>query len=346
VFGGRQRVQLTLIALVMFLGALTPWMARNYSISGMPFGTAGFSVMENTMLFPEHRLERSLEPDFSRLYLLPFWFKLMSNLRQIFQTDLPKLGGNWVTAFFLVGLLVAFRNPTVKRLRYFLLGSLAVLMVIQAMGRTQLSEDSLDINSENLLILLFPLALIYGVSLFFLLLDLIELPFPQLRYIIVGIFSLIACLPMIFTFLPPKTFPVVYPPYYPPGIQTIGEWLKESELVMSDVPWAMAWYGQRQSIWLTLRCKPDPKDRNLHEDFFAVNDYLKPINALYLTPQTMDARFLSQWIRAGDQSWGSFILESMLKGKVPSDFPLSASQTGWLPEQLVLTDWQRWSKRQ
>ena len=76
------------------------------------------------------------------------------------------------------------------------------------------------------------------------------------------------------------------------------------------------------AVWLTLKCTPDAKDPNTHEDFFAINDYQKPINALYLTPQTMDARFLTQWIRAGEQSWGSFILESMVKKKVPDYFPL------------------------
>jgi hypothetical protein len=106
----------------------------------------------------------------------------------------------------------------------------------------------------------------------------------------------------------------------------------------------MAWYGQRQCVWLTLKCTPDAKDPNTHEDFFAINDYQKPINLLYLTPQTMDARFLTQWIRAGEQSWGSFILESMVKKKVPDYFPLSESQSGWLPEQLVLTDFQRWRR--
>ena len=93
-----------------------------------------------------------------------------------------------------------------------------------------------------------------------------------------------------------------------------------------------------------MKCKPDSKDTTTHEDFFAINDYLKPINALYLTPQTMDARFLTQWIRAGEQSWGSFILESIVKKKVPDGFPLSESQSGWMPEQLVLTDFQRWRK--
>ena len=300
--------------------------------------------MESTVIFPEYRLERSLEPDFSHLYLMPFWIKLMTNARQIVQSELPKLGGSWITAFFLVGLMVGFLNPAVRRLRYFVLGCVAVLVIVQSLGRTQLSEDSPEINSENLLVLLAPLLLIYGVSLFYLLLDQVILPFPQLRYIIIGGFSLLVCLPMIFVFLPPKPRPVVYPPYYPPAIQTIASWLKEKELTMSDVPWAMAWYGQRQSVWLTLKCTPDAKDPSTHEDFFAINDYQKPINLLYLTPQTMDARFLSQWVRAGEQSWGSFVLETLRNKKVPEYFPLNQTQNGWLPEQIMLTDWRRFPK--
>jgi hypothetical protein len=34
----------------------------------------------------------------------------------------------------------------------------------------------------------------------------------------------------------------------------------------------------------------------------------------------------------------------MVQKKVPSYFPLSESQSGWLPEQLVLTDFQRWRR--
>ena len=343
-FGGQRRVVLALIALAAFAAVMAPWVVRNYSVSGKPFGTATYAVVETTMLYPENRLQRSLEPDFSRLYIMAFWLKLNTNLRQIVTGELPKLGGSWITAFFLVGLLIGFRNPAVTRLRYFLLGCVLVLALAQALGRTQLSDESPEINSENLLVLLGPLVLVYGVSLFYLLLEQMRLPLRQLRYVVIGIFSLVVCLPMVFAFLPPKTTPVVYPPYFPPAIQTVAGWLKEKELAMSDIPWAVAWYGQRQCVWLTLKCTPDAKDPNAHEDFFAINDYQKPINALYLTPQTMDARFLTQWIRAGEQSWGSFVLESMVKKKVPEYFPLSESQAGWLPEQLVLADWQRWRK--
>jgi hypothetical protein len=58
----------------------------------------------------------------------------------------------------------------------------------------------------------------------------------------------------------------------------------------------------------------------------------------------MDGRFLSQWFRAGEQSWGNFIVESVLRKKVPDQFPLREAPTGWPSDQLVLADWQRWKK--
>src|SRR5207249_12133546 len=126
------------------------------------------------------------------LSLLTIWFKLLYNRRQIVQNDLPRLCGSWVSAFFLVSLLVGFRNPSVKRIRYFLVLCLPVLTIAQALGHTHLSEDSPEINSENLLVILAPMVLVYGVSLFFLLLDQMNFEVPGVRYLIIFFFSLLA----------------------------------------------------------------------------------------------------------------------------------------------------------
>jgi hypothetical protein len=212
---------------------------------------------------------------------------------------------------------------------------MVLLIIVQALGRTQLSEDSPEINSENLLVMLLPGVAVYGASLFFLLLDQMVLLFQGLRFVVIGLFGLVTCLPLILSFLTPRQIPVTYPPYYPPVIEQVAGWMGETELMMSDIPWAIAWYGKRQCIWLTL---------NTQSDFFQVNDYLKPIHALYLTPQTMDSRFLSQWVRAGEHSWGSFILASTINREIPRNFPLRKAPNGFLPEQLFLTDWERWRK--
>jgi hypothetical protein len=337
-FSGQRRVPHMLAAVAMFALVLAPWVARNYSVSGTPFGTAGFALIEETSIFPGFRLERSVHPDLTHaLWLTPYIHKLLTNVRVIIQTDLPRLGGSWATLLFLTGLLMGFRNMAGQRMRYFLLMCLGVLIVCQALGQTQLSVESPDINSENLLVLLAPLVFIYGASLFLTFLDQMSLPLPQLRYAIIALFVAVSCLPMISALSPPKTLPVAYPPYYPPEIQQTAGWMKENELMMSDVPWAVAWYGQRQCVWITL---------DAQDEFFAINDYLKPVQALYLTPESMDGRFISDWISPHEFSWGSFIIQAVLQNQIPPGFPLRHAVPGFLPERLFLTDRERWKLAQ
>jgi len=108
---------------------------------------------------------------------------------------------------------------------------------------------------------------------------------------------------------------------------------------MSDIPWAVAWYGQRQCVWLTLTVQDD---HGAPDDFFAINDYLKPVSALYLIPQTLNARLLPQWARPGNHSWGNFVLECLVNQQVPPYFPLKKAPAGFWPEQIFLTDSERW----
>jgi hypothetical protein len=333
-FSGPRRTVHMLVALAAFVVVLAPWIYRNYAVSGSPFGTAGFAIIENTFVFPRFQLERSLHPDFANTSgLIPYVHKLFENGRDILVNDLPKLGGSWVSMLFFAGLLLAFRGIPVRRMRYFLLMCLVVFGVAQALGRTQLSDESPEINSENLLVLLAPLVFIYGVGFFFTFLEQMKLSALELRYSVITVFVVLSCLPMIFTFLPPKTSPIAYPPYYPPEIQQSANWMKENELMMSDVPWAVAWYGHRQCVWLTL---------DAQDDFFAINDYIKPVQALYLTPETIDAKFVSDWIEAREHSWGAFIAQVILQNRIPAGFPLQHAPAGYLPERLFLSDWERW----
>jgi hypothetical protein len=316
-FLGKHRLILCLTVFAAFAAVMSPWFVRNYRLSHTLFGTATYALFETTGPFAENRLERSLKPDLSELPYLSLRHKLLANTQALVQDDLPKMTGNWVGAFFLVGLLVGFKNPTLSRLRYFLLLCLLVFIVVQALGRTQLSVDYPVINSENLLVLLAPLVVLFGVSLFFLLLEQVQhsfIPLGPLRLGVIGLFCGGGCLPMIFALVVPRASPIAYPPYLPPAIQQTSNWLKEKELVMSNIPWAVAWYGQRQCVWLTLTVQDDddPPD-----DFFAINDYMKPVSALYFIPQTLNTGLLSQWARPDNHSWGNFVLQCLANQRVP-----------------------------
>ena len=336
-FSGPKRVVNLCVALAAFALVLTPWIIRNETVSGTAFGTAGYAIMEGTFVFPQFQVERSLHPQLSQaMWLKPYVVKLFENLRGILTDDLLKSGATWAGALFLAGLFLGFRNPGNRRMRYFLLMCLGLFVVVQSLGRTQLSVQSPEVNSENLLVLLVPLVFIFGASFFFTLVEQMTLPLPQLRYVVIGGFAGLCCLPLVFT-LVNKNVPVVYPPYYPPNIQKVSNWMKPEELMMSDVPWAVAWYGNRQCVWLTL---------DNQSEFFAINDYLKTVQALYLTPQSMDAKFVSDWVQAKDKSWGNFIVEAVLRNQFSPGFPLRFAPSGFLPDWLFLTDRDRWTKAQ
>jgi hypothetical protein len=95
-------------------------------------------------------------------------------------------------------------------------------------------------------------------------------------------------------------------------------------------------------MWLTLKATPDASDPATREDLITVNDYLKPVNILYLTQQTTDSRFLSKWVRGYETSWGTFAYMTITAREVPPIFPLRKMPAGYLPDQLVLTDWERY----
>jgi hypothetical protein len=332
-----RRAILCLTLLLAFAAVMTPWIVRNYNVSGTPFGSATYSVLEDSGLFPDYQLERSLDPN---LRVIPrlVWAKLFANLHTMRQT---LAGTGWVVALFATGLLIGFNNSALQCVRYFVGLCLGTLFLVQAIGRTHLSVDSPEINSENLLVLLLPIILIYAVSFFCLLLERLQRPRIELG-IIGGLFGLAACSTLILALLKPEATTLAYPPYYPPTIQQTASWMKKSELMMSDIPWAVAWYGNQQCVWLTLNAAPDAENSTDRENLQALNNDLKPVSALYLTPLTIDSRLLSECVRSRENGWGYFVLRCLAFKEVPESFPLHEMPTGFLPEQLFLSDSKRW----
>ena len=335
VFGGPRRGGLAVAAALAFLILIAPWIIRNVLVSGTYFGTAGYAAAEGTVGFPETNLMRSLSPELSGIYqhsAQVFSRKFLENSRQIFERDLPRLAG-WPGILFFAGLLLRLRQTTARRLRFFTLLCLAVLFVVQALGRTHFAFITPETNSENLLVLLAPMAVIFGAVTFLTLLAQLDLPTLQVRLVAVALLVLIAWQPLGSTLLPPHASPVSYPPYYPPDIQKISGWMHEDELLMSDVPWAVAWYGNRQCVWNTI---------NTQYTFFQLNDYIKPVHALYLTLNTLDGKLFSDCLQGSRDSWGNFVLKSVAANQLPIDFPLRNFPEETLLSGMFLTDRPRW----
>ncbi|HYR43240.1 MAG TPA: hypothetical protein VER98_09465, partial [Terriglobia bacterium] len=75
--------------------------------------------------------------------------------------------------------------------------------------------------------------------------------------------------------------------------------VREDGLAMSDIPWAMAWYGNVPTVSTTQGS----------EGFIEIDSLEKPIKEIYLSSVTLN-RGLSQWIRNRD-GWGFLLLQSL-----------------------------------
>ena len=118
-------------------------------------------------------------------------------------------------------------------------------------------------------------------------------------------------------------------------MQQMAHYLKEGELMMSDVPWAIAWYGERECVWLPTTWK---------EDFYQINDYRRAVSGLYVSARTTDSRFFSNWFAGDNRGWGYFLLQCFVRGEVPTGFPLRYSPEKLLSSgELLLMDRDRWS---
>jgi hypothetical protein len=338
VFFTRHRGKMCLLTAGSFLIVVAPWIVRNMTLSDTPFGTAGYSLFENTRPFEEDRVERSFDPSADGLGLTrpaDLVNKFLTNEAKILANDLPRLGGNWAWSFFLCGLLLPFRLTSLRRLSFFLIWTLALMAVVQAMGQTHLSDESPEINSENLLVLPAPLVLMFGTGFFFTILHQMKLPTANLQSLGPGLFAGVMCAPLLLG-LVSATNRVAASPYTPFRIQATAAMMKPDELMMSDIPWAVAWYGERPCSWLTL------DDAGTFDQM----NKLKPVKAIYLTERTTDRPLLSEML-ADKRSWGRFLLGCLPsseapQGAVPTGFPLKKAPGMYVPAQLFIADTVRW----
>ncbi|MFN7140580.1 MAG: ArnT family glycosyltransferase, partial [Limisphaerales bacterium] len=331
------QVRSCLVVLIVFAVTISPWLVRNYQISGTALGTAGYAVYHQTSAFPGDTIERSINPErqFGNFEIRDVGRKIAVNAREAF-SNLPLLGGSWLTAFFLVGLLIPFQRNLLSITRIFLLASLLVLLFVQAAGATHTTPTMPQVSAGNLLVLIAPLIFIFGTGLFFILVDRLELFEFGLRSAVVTTFTVIISLPLIFEILPPRKYPSAFPPYHPPLVQHISNHFKTNELIMSDIPEAVAWYGDRPSAALTL---------NYDTEFLTLNDEFKTVNGLYLSPVTLNKPFLFEMYRPllkKELAWERFALESLSRGEIPTGFPLKRARADLLPDHLFLADWERW----
>ena len=316
----------------MFLIPAAPWMARNYWMCNNPFGLATTGIYEKVPSLIRENLQRSLEPNFAAATFKMIAMKTGINAREIWTESPWTSGGGIVMAFFAAALFYRFRRLPVNRFKWFTVGAAAVFFLATCILGLQPRPPNSLAQEGNLLVLLIPLITMYGTAFFFTILDRLQIFIPLWRGAVVGLFIAATAIPTGLRLIGQPADRYAYPPYHPPKIAEAAGYLNANEFMVSDQPWAIAWYGDRRCIWIPMQ----------REQLYRINDLHQHIAALLLTPITLNRRFFSEIIQ--DEWWPWADILRLLK--IPRDFPLKEAIP---PERfeginmLFLCDRKRWA---
>ena len=91
---------------------------------------------------------------------------------------------------------------------------------------------------------------------------------------------------------------VHWPPYMPDRTALLGKMVEPNEVIVSDQPWAVAWYADRACLWL-------PKDKEQYHAFAKLaKEQGHPVAGLVLSPMSsMEDRLHSQMTGYSSRDW-------------------------------------------
>jgi hypothetical protein len=324
------------VGLVVAIWLVVPgvWFVRNIFISGNPLGTALWMPIEGTDLFPNETLWAQMQPDLSRMTVKKPVGVLLRNFR-FWLERWPVVSGGLVPAcFFVVGLLHRFRRTRAEALKWWTGGALVVAIAGGGMGAVR---DYSAYEPGNMAVLFAPVVALFGAAVLLVLLERAQIEIVELRRGLLGLVVALNALPLVLTILPPKEPPVCWPPYFGQIVRLVGGFFDEKEVVASDIPEAVAWYGDRSSLMVPPTVK----------QFNEINDFVLTgaTKGLLFSPVTLDGRLFTEVLSGAGREWAGLYLQR----RVPDLFPLRSGtalppRLGDMFGYLLYADSPRWQK--
>lgn len=324
----RPRLWTAVWLLAPFLLLYAPWLLRNWIVCGNPAGIAFFSFFDQFGL-SEAGLMRRTGIDFQTLSVGAFRNKIGENLADQTGKILQYFGWSVVALFYFVALLHPFRRAATATVRWLLL--LLWLGAVTGMAVYGISEEQ-GFAANQLHLLFVPIMTCFGFA--FLLVQWNRLEISN-RLARIGFLTLLFVLsgwPMVFNlFLASDKGRVQWPPYVPPYIAVINEWMRPDEITATDMPWAVAWYADRRAVWLpeTIRAFTEMSDYDLLGG---------KITGLYLTPISGSDNKLREILKGEYKDWAPIILRSAEVQKFPLKW---ATLLGFDDECVFFSDYDR-----
>lgn len=225
------------------LAVCSPWLVRNVLAMHNPFFTMSqYDIFINTVFYPNYDVHRTFAsvPSpflFAMTHVFQFGPKLLEGLGQMYW-QAPALSGPYLLPFFLLSLFAKVRDGALLAARRLLLACIVVMLIGVALGDQQTLH----------LTMLAPLVTVFAAGY---LLTVVQRTFssPGRRLLVLAGIVIAAGLPAGLA-LEKSTAPT--PEGIPAQFVEMDEIMSSEAVVMSDCPWAVAWYGRRTAVWLPL----------------------------------------------------------------------------------------------
>ncbi|HEY6071548.1 MAG TPA: glycosyltransferase family 39 protein [Chthoniobacterales bacterium] len=304
----RPRGWSALIMLAAFVVVYLPWVIRTWAVSGSPGGVAIYSIF-NGVAHSEWGWMRRLNFDSSFAVLGAFRDKFTTGMISQSAHLFEYFGLSVVALVFFVSFLHAFKKTETAAIRWIILamwGGAVVGMCLYGLNEEQ------GVSANQLHLIFVPLMTCYGLAYLLVQWNRLALNIPFARGGFITLLYLLCAMPMVFStpWLSPPRPRVEWPPYMPPVISVLNNWMSPDEITASDMPWAIAWYADRRSLWLpdTLKTMTD------------LSDYQTlggPVNGLYLTPISGTDAKLRDIVKGEYKDWATVIQRNQVLEKFP-----------------------------
>jgi hypothetical protein len=324
------------IMAVIFMLFYGPWMVRNYKVCGNFVGLGWYSALYQVR-GTEAQVMRSMELPLSGVSPTVFRNKVQGQILGQMEGIYALFGRVLMVPVFFVTLLHLFKRREIANFRWCILS----MWIFAVFGMAVFGmSDGTALQSNDLHVLFIPLMTYYGFAFVLGMWARLEINYRLARIGFMSLLYVVSALPFanqfIVLFFGPQTGRVQWPPYVPPYIAILANWTREDEIITSDMPWGVAWYADRKSLWLP----------NTLRDWSTLYDYNQikgQIVGLYLTPVTGNKAFISEVVKGEYKEWAPFITRTANL----RDFPLKAVTP--LPidgECIYYSDRDRWTNRE
>jgi hypothetical protein len=214
---------------------------------------------------------------------------MRSTLLQI--SDLHKnFGAILVAPLFFLALLHPFKRPSLASFRWLIL----LMWIFAGIGMSIYGIKRGSMDSNQIHILFAPIMTAYGLAMVSILWGRLNIPqsLGALRYGHLILIVAISAGPMLLS-LPADLkrglqaegyggFPH-YPPYFPKAFnRTLADNTTTQDIIISDTPWAVAWYADRMSVWLPKTLK------QIEEIEEIASNQQTPIQGIVISPYSFN----------------------------------------------------------